>query len=572
MKKENKLSKIPDYLLPYIAKQDPSLYTAMDHASWRFILKLSRSFFSKHAHQKYLAGLKETGISVDRIPLIEEMNHCLKNFNWRAVPVSGFIPPAVFMEFLSLGILPIACDMRQLDHLSYTPAPDIVHEAAGHAPILADPEYASYLRCYGEISQKAIFSDQDMAVYNAIRKLSDIKEDICSTPEAVQLARSALDDALGAVTYESEATWLSRMGWWTFEYGLIGDLDHPKIYGAGLLSSLGESFHCFDPNVKKISFSIDCINVSFDITRPQPQLFVAPSFDVLKEALNQLAEKMAFKRGGIEGLERAIQSKTTTTVELDTGIQVSGVLSEFKRNERGEPYFIRFQGPSQISYLGKELEGQGARYHLEGFSSPLVELSQDDLDRAGFRKDMKGKIQLIPGMLLEGYLSRVLRHEDKIILASFEDCTVTEGSEILFKPEWGTFDMICGRKVVSVFGGAADRSAYLEAVGGFHQVSTQHKGNLTAQNRGLNALYSDVRKLRDLGQWDMSSREALNRILEGLEKLYPLDWLLRYELLELSVTQGGQFPWEDNLRSQLSMIAQSSPDKAELIQRGLSLL
>ena len=110
MKKENKLSKIPDYLLPYIAKQDPSLYTAMDHASWRFILKLSRSFFSKHAHQKYLAGLKETGISVDRIPLIEEMNHCLKNFNWRAVPVSGFIPPAVFMDsLLGFYLLLVIC-------------------------------------------------------------------------------------------------------------------------------------------------------------------------------------------------------------------------------------------------------------------------------------------------------------------------------------------------------------------------------------------------------------------------------------------------------------------------------
>lgn len=113
---------IPEYLRPYIVEQDASLYTPIDHASWRFIMKISRAFFAKHAHRKYLDGLAETGISSERIPLIEEMDQCLRKFNWRAVAVSGFIPPAVFMEFLSLGILPIACDMRTLEHLP-TPRP-----------------------------------------------------------------------------------------------------------------------------------------------------------------------------------------------------------------------------------------------------------------------------------------------------------------------------------------------------------------------------------------------------------------------------------------------------------------
>src|SRR3954466_6997248 len=166
---------IPEHLKPYVVGQDPSLYTAIDHASWRFILKISQKFFSKHAHPKYLSGLRETGISTERIPLISEMDASLRTFGWRAVAVSGFVPPAVFMEFLSLGILPIACDMRKLENLSYTPAPDIVHEAAGHAPIIADPEYERYLRSYGEISRKAIFSKQDLEVYEAVRNLSDVK-------------------------------------------------------------------------------------------------------------------------------------------------------------------------------------------------------------------------------------------------------------------------------------------------------------------------------------------------------------------------------------------------------------
>jgi phenylalanine-4-hydroxylase len=216
------IQEIPEYLSPFIVRQDPALYTPIDHASWRFILKVSRDFFKKYAHQKYQDGLRETGISLERIPLISEMDECLNRFGWRAVAVSGFIPPGVFMEFLSLGILPIACDMRSLEHLAYTPAPDIVHEAAGHAPIVADPEYARYLRSYGELARKAIFSSKDMDVYNAIRHLSDTKENPASTSQQIQDAEAALEKASAAVDYISEATELSRMGWWTFEYGLIG--------------------------------------------------------------------------------------------------------------------------------------------------------------------------------------------------------------------------------------------------------------------------------------------------------------------------------------------------------------
>ena len=202
---------VPEHLKPFIARQDPTLYTPIDHAGWRFILRTSQAFFAKHAHKKYLDGLKETGISTERIPLIEEMDLCLQKFGWRAVAVSGFIPPAVFLEFQSLGILPIACEMRRLEHLAYTPAPDIVHEAAGHAPIIADPEYAAYLHAYGEISRKAIFSKKDIELYEAIRDLSDIKEDPKSTPTQIQTAQVQLEKTVASIHYISEATCLARI-------------------------------------------------------------------------------------------------------------------------------------------------------------------------------------------------------------------------------------------------------------------------------------------------------------------------------------------------------------------------
>ena len=66
---------------------------------------------------------------------------------------------------------------RQLEHVTYTPAPDIIHEAAGHAPIIANTDYADYLCAYGEVAKKAIQSKHDSELYKIIKKMSDMKED-----------------------------------------------------------------------------------------------------------------------------------------------------------------------------------------------------------------------------------------------------------------------------------------------------------------------------------------------------------------------------------------------------------
>ena len=105
----------------------------------------------------------------------------MASFGWGAATIQGFIPPWAFLEFQSRKILPIATDMRQINHIAYTPAPDIVHEAAGHAPILCDNDYSEYLSDYAKIGLKAIYSSEDSKLFNAIRLLSDIKEKHGST-------------------------------------------------------------------------------------------------------------------------------------------------------------------------------------------------------------------------------------------------------------------------------------------------------------------------------------------------------------------------------------------------------
>ncbi|MCB0407440.1 MAG: phenylalanine 4-monooxygenase, partial [Bdellovibrionales bacterium] len=170
------IDNLPKHLRKYVVDQNYEKYSPEDQAVWRYIMHQLRDYLSKHAHSCYLEGLEKTGITTNKIPRIEEMNEKLKEFGWGAIPVSGFIPPAAFMEFQSLGILPIASDMRSIDHILYTPAPDIVHEAAGHAPILINSEFADYLKRYAEIARKAIISKEDLDQYEAIRILSDVKE------------------------------------------------------------------------------------------------------------------------------------------------------------------------------------------------------------------------------------------------------------------------------------------------------------------------------------------------------------------------------------------------------------
>ena len=99
------------------------------------------------------------------------------------------------MEFQALGILPIACDMRSRQHLTYTPAPDIVHESAGHSPIIINEEYSNYLKLYGKIASKAVFSKEDENIYFAIRKLSDLKEDKNASKKEIMIAENELVEA-----------------------------------------------------------------------------------------------------------------------------------------------------------------------------------------------------------------------------------------------------------------------------------------------------------------------------------------------------------------------------------------
>ncbi|MGB0776690.1 MAG: aromatic amino acid hydroxylase [Flavobacteriaceae bacterium] len=558
-------AKLPPHLHRYIVRQPYESYTPTNQAVWRYVMRLNIDKLRAVAHESYLKGLKQTGISIDEIPHMEGMNRILKEIGWAAVSVDGFIPPSAFMEFQAYNVLVIAADMRTLEHIGYTPAPDIIHESAGHAPIIANPEYAEYLRRFGQIGSKAIASKHDGEVYEAIRVLSQIKEQHNADPDQVLNAENRVKELQEKKVKPSELAQIRNLHWWTVEYGLIGDIDDPKIYGAGLLSSIEESVYCLSKEVKKIPYSINAAKQSFDITRPQPQLFVTPNFAQLSYVLEEFANKMGLRKGGLSGLRKLIESEQIGSVELSTGLQITGVFSNCLVDDSDNLSYVQLSSPVALSYRDKELIGHSKKYHADGFGSPIGKLkdsnlaiedmSPKDLERYGIYEGKKVKLEFEGGVVVEGDIITGTRNlQGKIMLISFKNCSVYRNDEILFRPEWGIYDMAVGKSVVSAFGGAAD-PVYYDPVEVIYEEGVKAEGyNWDANDR----LLDKIKQIRITKNYSDIDHLELN---EGTS------WIALLELKELMVSSGKLNAYAQELFEK-AMIG----PHAKLIRQGLDLL
>jgi phenylalanine-4-hydroxylase len=552
---------LPKHLLQFAVDQRYDEYTSIDHAVWRFIMRQNIFFLKEYAHKVYFQGLLETGISFERIPRISEMNDILSKIGWGAVAVDGFIPPAAFMEFQAYKVLVIACDMRQIHHIEYTPAPDIVHEAAGHAPIIVDREYSNYLQRFGEVGAKAMSSRKDFELYEAIRHLSIVKEQPDSDPKEVEEATHKVEYGQKNLGDPSEMALLSRLHWWTVEYGLIGTMENPKIYGAGLLSSIGESVSCLEPAVRKIPYSIEAAQTAFDITTKQPQLFVCRDFQHLSDVLEEFASKMAFRVGGLEGINKAIECKNVTTCQYSSGLQVSGVFTDVLVDSRGEPFYLRSSGPSALAFQDKELSGHGRGYHKDGFGSPIGTWKETEL-----REGKVTRLEFESGVLVEGKVEKLLRRDGKLLLVSFASCTAKMGDHILFDPGWGTYDMAVGEKIVSVFNGAADKDAYNEVALVPKERTIKHPSD--AKRRKLENLYQQVRDIRTRN----TGYERLGEIWETQKAEHPNDWLLSMEIFEILDELDEQPSLKQKVKAFLEDKKMKTKDLSTLISWGFRLV
>jgi len=515
---ERAIAGLPLHLRRYVVAQDHGAYTPRDHAVWRHVLRRLTAHLAERAHPRYLAGLEATGIDVERIPSLDEMNLRLARVGWSAVAVRGFIPPAVFTEMQSRRVLAIAADIRTHEHIEYTPAPDIVHESAGHAPFVADPTYAEYLRRAGEVGFKAIASAEDQVVFEAIRNLSIVKEDPAASPEEVAHAEARLEAAGGSVSYASESSRASRLYWWTAEYGLVGTIEAPRLYGAGLLSSIGEAVHCLTPAVRKVPLTAACADVAFDITRMQPQLFVARDFDQLFEILDEVSATLSWKRGGDHGLDEARRARTVNHLVLSGGRELSGkVVERIPAAVEVAPglatALARLEGPALLSRggaaAGKPWPGE-----------VLVAFGQGALpERGAFT------LRLASGLALEGFAvggGEVVNLRGALAGRRLE------------LPSWAL--LFVSEDLRSVAGGPADPGAWDRWFG---ELSSFTEGEGEARARahkvaGLAperaALYAEVRRQREAGGAAPGRLDTLRERAVA----FPGEWLLRDELDELA--------------------------------------
>ncbi|WP_243291018.1 aromatic amino acid hydroxylase [Bacillus sp. FJAT-47783] len=573
-----KAKKIPKHLQKYVVDQQYDKYTPIDQAVWRYVMRQNHNFLKDIAHPAYTSGLKASGIGIEKIPNVKEMNEALAPFGWGAANIDGFIPGVVFFDFQAHGILPIASDIRKLENIQYTPAPDIIHEAAGHAPILCEETFSEYVKVFGEIGSKALATKEEHELFEAVRTYSNLLESGTATKEEIEEAKANFEEKQAAVTELSEAEQISRLYWWTVEYGLIGSLDHPKIYGAGLLSSVQEGRNSVTDSVEKIPFDLErVIQTGFDITKPQPQLFVCESFDQLIAAVKEFSKTMAFKVGGTGSLEKAIRSNRTATFEYSSGLQLTGTLTKIWKDNNGEAIYMKTEGPSALAYEGIQLPNHGKEIHYHGFGAPigklvnvekpLEDLSDDELSSYGIEIGKQSTLHYTSGVNVCGIPTHFLRKNGKLLVIQFVNCKVSLNNEILFEPDWGTYDLAVGEKITSVFAGAADHEQFFA-----DSEEVEQKPLVQKELTPLEELYGRVRDLRENESDIICLQEGLLNVIETLTKQFPNDWLLRIEVIELLADKGILREKQKILIEQLEEIKPLNDEYPVLIERGLKLV
>lgn len=551
------LPRVPAHLRKYVVEQDYDAYNTIDQAVWRFVLLQVNSRLAATAHPAYQSGLEATGISLEEIPRIAEMNERLAAFGWGAVCVDGFIPPRAFQEFQAHALLPIAGEIRTRGHLVYTPAPDIIHEAAGHAPILPEPAFAAYVKRIGTLGRRAFALPEEKRVYEAIYQLSEAKENPELSAEEVSRAESALAEALHGVQEASEVTRLSRLYWWTAEYGLVGSLEEYKLYGAGLLSSLWESHTCHAPSVRKLPLDVTCMDVDYDITKPQPQLFVAASFAQLHEVLDQAERTLAAEIGGELALRCALASQELASVRFSSGLWVMGVLRGVAPSLR-DPGCLTFGGPVAFAWNGA-MDEQGGGFtpgdehrlvtgRLEGGSS-LDELRPAELERFVHRGSGRHRFAFDTGVEVAGRLERVMMRTDgRVSCVVLTDVRIAVHGQppIHFATHW----LWAAGTPLGAEAGAVDARYHAET--SFPEKRVPVRRRLSKEERSLLKLYEQAEHVHHERTPALPSE--FSRIHAELHSSYPAEWLLRWNLLESLLKAHSESPLRGVLTDELQAL------------------
>ncbi len=304
-------------------------------------------------------------------------------------------------------------------------------------------------------------------------------------------------------------------------------------------------------------------------------MYVTPTFAYLNLVLEEFANKMALRTGGLSGIEKLINSAALGTIELSTGLQISGVFTNVIAHE-GKPIYIQSTGKTALASREKELVGHGTLTHPDGFGSPIGKLeginlaiedmSPKDLNAYDILESKTVKLEFEGGITVEGEIVTGSRNlQGEIILIRFKNCTVTHGETVLFQPEWGVYDMAVGKKVVSAFSGPADVNSFDLIT--HMPSSTTIKAEHTAERDDLEVLYQQVRMIRTT----KDTQADLQTIFESVQQNHSKDWLLSVEIAEL-LKDRNEPQLLDQVVAHLEAQKIKRPEVAHLITGGLELI
>jgi phenylalanine-4-hydroxylase len=226
--------------------QDWASYTPQEHDRWNRLFARQAKVLPGRACDAFLAAKRKLELSREGIPDFAELSARLAALTgWRVVPVAGLIPDDAFFDHLANRRFPAGAFIRPEHELDYLSEPDVFHDVFGHVPLLADPVYAQFLEAYGKGGQRA-------------------------------LRRGQLHN-------------LARLYWYTVEFGLLATPQGLRIFGAGILSSPGESvFALEDSSPNRIAFDLERImRTRYVISDYQQSYFVVESFEQLLEQCYQ---------------------------------------------------------------------------------------------------------------------------------------------------------------------------------------------------------------------------------------------------------------------------------------------
>lgn len=267
--------KVPVYATGIVA-QPWDDYSADDHATWATLYARQREILQGRACDEFLQAQDAMGMTPDRIPKFADLNVVLEQATgWTLIGVEGLLPELDFFDHLANRRFPVTWWIRRPDQIDYIEEPDLFHDLFGHVPLLMNPVFADYMQAYGQGGVKA--------------------------------------HGIGSEALQQ----LTRLYWYTVEFGLIRQADGLRIYGSGIVSSKGESIHCLEsaaPN--RIGFDLARImRTRYRIDTFQKTYFVIDSFEQLMDATRpdfaplyaQLAHEATWPAGTVLETDRVYQ-------------------------------------------------------------------------------------------------------------------------------------------------------------------------------------------------------------------------------------------------------------------------